>query len=164
MRRFTKKRIAIASVLLVALVVLLAVALDRRPTGPSFRFLENHVPVVHIYDYPSGHSSTVYEYEFDADFDSVAKEAAQELTAAGFTLFGEEPKTKFVEFRNADQRVVIDGFVTGTAPGQAERVNVHVVLPPKPPLWERLISRIYETLSLSERRAPAQLRDGSYLQ
>jgi len=77
MKRFSRKWIAVASVA-VAAIAALVVVVSGLPTTPPHRFLENHVPLV-THDV----EGTLYEYEFEADFDSLAEQIAQEIDVKG---------------------------------------------------------------------------------
>ena len=148
MRRFSKKPLAFSVVALTALAILLAVWLDRRWTPVPLRCLQYRIPVVRNPDTRVFSSTTSYLYDFEADFDSVATEAVQQLTAAGFTASRDDRPSgrKFVEYCKGYQQVFLQGY--GTRAPDSEWVHVEVWIPNKPSFWERLIATIRETLGL----------------
>jgi len=153
MPRFTKKRIAIAGVVVVALAALVVVAMGRHEPVPQFRFLENHVPVVYEY----ADTSRVI-YDFEADFDIIADAAAEELTAKGFGRLDSfpQPYEKWIGYSNGDS-LWVEIYVAGAAhrTSQAHSVQVEIWVPRKPSFWQRLISTIQEGLGLSPPSAKA---------
>ena len=154
MKRFSKKRIAVGVVLVGAMAVPVGFALYYRgQTVPLLRFLEGRVPEIDNFESLwGGPGGTLYSYSFEADFDSVAEAAAQELTAEGFALTDNRGLAEWiddlrsVQYRKADHSVVIEAFVNGAQ--QTERVHVQVWVPHEPSFWQRLISKTRETLGL----------------
>jgi hypothetical protein len=153
MKRFSKKWIAVAGVVVVALAVLVLVLLPEREPVPHFRFLGNHVPVIReTFDKNSATRWTTYKYEFKGEFDSIANEAAQDLMEKGFVRRAARdapPGTaKRIQYQNDNQEVSLDGNAP-PAPTGLRWIEVDVTLRHDPPLfWQRLRFKIRRALGL----------------
>jgi len=129
MKRFSKQWMAVASVVVVAVAVLIVPALTEHKPVPQFRFLGNHVPVIHEVGNGFADPATVYDYELEASFNSVVEQAAQELPRNGFSLAVGTPQSdavntllsedgKWVEYLRADGMEIISITTTeATSPG-----------------------------------------------